>query len=116
MLTSSYVSFEIYLEITKKKAQYGRYIDTKLWDQFQSLALPNARFRFYNADNTLISRNGRDFDFDSLSSFVDWWSEFFKNAQTLHMFGPPEMSLQSEDEVFVSWSMEDQLCFQGTAN
>ncbi len=113
MSTLSNIPFETFLEITKKKAQYGRYIDTKKWDQLRLLAMPNARFRFNNADNTLITRNGQAMDFQSLTSFVDWFSQFFKYAQTLHMFGPPEMSLLSKDEVFVSWSMEDQIYFHG---
>lgn len=113
MSTPSNIPFETVLEITKKKAQYGRYIDTKKWDQFCLLALPNARFRFRNADNSIITRDGQAMDFQSLTSFVDWFSQLFENAQTLHMFGPPEMSLLSKDEVSVSWSMEDQIYFHG---
>lgn len=116
MSTLPQIPFEVYLEITNKKAQYGQYLDTKQWDRFQQIALPDAKFRFLNPDKTVIFRNGQHFDFASRSSFVEWFRKLFEGAQTLHMFGPPAMSLQSEDEVLVTWAMEDQLNFPETSN
>ena len=109
------IPFEIYQEITAKKAQYGRFLDTKQWRAFQQIALPGARFRFQNPDGTIISRDGNDLDFNSLAAFVDYFSKLFSKAQTLHMFGPPEMTLESEDRVQVTWAMEDQLLFEGNS-
>jgi hypothetical protein len=109
------ITFEAYQAIVKKKAQYGRFVDTKQWDQMQAIALPSARFKFQHPDGTVISRDGKDLDFDSCSSFVDYFCQFFSNAQTLHMFGPPQMTLMSEDEASVIWAMEDRIYFQGNS-
>lgn len=106
------VPYEVYLEISRKKAHYGRFLDTKQWDQFQHIARPDARFHFYDTNNEIITRNGKPYDFTSLAAFVDWFSIFFGKAQTLHMFGPPDMSMQSANEISVIWSMEDQIYFQ----
>ena len=113
MANLSTVPLEAYQQITNKKAQYGRYIDTKQWENFSLITLPNALFRFQNVDGTTISRNGDNLSFGSLEFFVGHFSKFFANAQTLHMFGPPQMTMDAEDRVRVIWAMEDQLCFQG---
>ena len=115
MYPQTTVSYETFQGIAQKKAQYGRCIDTKQWDGLQHVALPNTRFRFCNPDMTTICRNGKDLDFDSLHKFVAWFSNFFEDARTLHMFGPPDMSPRSNDEVAASWAMEDQLCFTENA-
>lgn len=109
----SEVPYEVYLEITRKKAQYGRYLDTKQWVQFQKTAKPNARLRFHDVEGNIIARNGKNYDFDFLAAFIDWFSGFFRSAQTLHMFGPPEIYMPSADEARVIWSMTDHIYFNG---
>ena len=86
------VPHEAYLEISRKKGQYGRFLDTKQCDGFQRTAKSDARFDFYDSKNGIITRDGKPYDFSLLAAFTDCSSAFFGKARTLHMFGPPDIS------------------------
>lgn len=111
MASHSDSSTHHYEGLVRQKARYGRYLDTKQWHSFVQIALPDARFRFQDVDGSIIFRNGTGMDFDSLSSFVDYFRELFADAQTLHMFGPPDVQIERGEQVEVIWAMEDQLHF-----
>lgn len=108
------VPAEIAEVIIRKKSRYGRYIDTKQWDKFDQVALPNAEFSFYDTDGSILKAGNTPFVFLSPAAFTDFFSKFFTNAQTLHMFGPGELQLTSFDEVKAIWAMEDQIILKHT--
>ena len=101
--------------ITRKKSQYGRYIDTKQWDKFDQVALPDAELSFFDSDGSILKAGNTAFAFPSSKAFTDFFNKFFSNAQTLHMFGPGEMQRKAIDEVDAVWGMEDQIILQHTA-
>jgi hypothetical protein len=103
------VPVEIAEIIFRKKSQYGRYIDTKQWDKFDQVALPDAEFIFFDTDGSILKAGDTSFAFPSSTAFTGFFSKFFANAQTLHMFGPGELQLKAIDEVGAIWGMEDQI-------
>lgn len=119
MADAANISFQTYLDITNKKAQYGRYLDTKQWSAFRSIALPDAHFEFRDTDGSVFVRDEKILSFESTTAFVDFFSKYFAGAQTLHMFGPPHMIAESSvaagERVKVTWAMEDQLYFSGNS-
>ena len=109
--TARELSFQTYLEIADKKSQYGRYLDTKQWDKFRLIARPDAQFHFEDANEEVLVRNGKSLRFDRRDAFVEYFGKFFADAQTLHMFGPPQIVMEEEEKVNVTWAIADQLCF-----
>ncbi|KAL2857042.1 hypothetical protein BJX68DRAFT_229981 [Aspergillus pseudodeflectus] len=101
--------------VTRKKAQYGRYIDTKQWDKFDQVALPDAKLSFYDADGSVLKAGNTSFQFQSSAAFTTFFRKFFANAQTLHMFGPGDLQLEAPGEVRAIWGMEDQIILKHTA-
>lgn len=103
------IPVEIAEIIIRKKSQYGRYIDTKQWDKFDQVALPDAEFLFLDTDGSILNAGKTSFEFRSSKAFTSFFSNFFAEAQTLHMFGPGEFQLKAIDEVGAIWGMEDQI-------
>lgn len=108
------IPVEIAEVIIRKKAQYGRYIDTKQWDKFDQVALPDAEFNFYDTDGSILKAGNTLFAFPTPTAFTDFFSKFFLNAQTLHMFGPGELQMTCSDEVKAIWGMEDEIILKHT--
>ncbi|KUI61644.1 hypothetical protein VP1G_08817 [Cytospora mali] len=103
------IPFEISEIISRKKALYGRYIDTKQWEKFNSIALADAELRFFEPDGTLTHVGKTPLAFTSPDAFAKFFSKVFANAQTLHMFGRGELEHFRPDEVNAIWPMEDQI-------
>ncbi|KFY78693.1 hypothetical protein V499_02186 [Pseudogymnoascus sp. VKM F-103] len=108
------VPIEIAETIFRKKSQYGRYIDTKQWNKFAEVALPNAELSFFDSDGSILVAGKTPLVFSSSQAFTSFFSKFFANAQTLHMFGPGELEQIKSDEVKATWGMEDQIILNGT--
>lgn len=108
------IPLEIAEIITRKKSQYGRYIDTKQWDKFDQVALPDAEFSFYNTGRSILKAGHTPFVFLSPGALTEIFSKFFASAQTLHMFRPGELQLGDIDEVTAIWGMEDQIILKHT--
>lgn len=102
--------------ITKKKSMYGRYIDTKEWDKFGQVALPDAQLNFYGTNGSLLMVGKTALPFPSAKSFTAFFKKFFAKAQTLHMFGPGEFEQTNPDEVKAIWAMEDEIILRTTAD
>lgn len=100
--------------ITAKKARYGRFVDTKQWDKFSEIALPEATLRFLDTDNTPLRVGKIQLVFDSTSAFVKYFSDTFARANTLHMFGPGDLKQVAPDEVEAIWAMEDEIIVPGS--
>jgi hypothetical protein len=113
-IISMSIPVEIAEVIIRKKSQYGRYIDTKQWDKFDRVALPDAEFSFYDTDGSILKAGNTSFAFPSSAAFTVFFSKFFASAQTLHMFGPGELQLKADDEVGAIWGMEDQIILKHT--
>ncbi|KAL1885811.1 hypothetical protein Plec18167_001306 [Paecilomyces lecythidis] len=103
------VPFEISQKIHQKKAQYGRYIDTKQWDEFDQIALPDAELIFLDTNGSVLTVGKTALTFSTPKQFTTFFRRFFANAQTLHMFGPGDLQQTGSDEVKAIWSMEDQI-------
>lgn len=109
------VPLEVAETICRKKSQYGRYIDTKQWNNFGQVALPEAEFNFFDSDGSILMAGRTALAFSSSKAFTEFFSSFFANAQTLHMFGPGELEQTAADEVKAIWGMEDQIILNSTA-
>ncbi|KAI7782496.1 hypothetical protein LA080_013496 [Diaporthe eres] len=103
------VSSETTEIISRKKALYGRYIDTKQWDKLSSIALPDAELRFFEPDGSLTHVGRTPLAFTSPEQCTSFLHKLFGNAQTLHMFGRGELEQTKADEVRAIWPMEDQI-------
>jgi hypothetical protein len=62
--------------ITRKKSQYGRYIDTKQWDKFDQVALPDAGLSFFDSDGSILKAGNTAFAFSSSKVFTDFFKKF----------------------------------------
>lgn len=103
------VSPEATETISRKKALYGRYIDTKQWDKLSSIALPDAELRFFEPDGSLTHVGRTPLAFKTPQECTAFFHKFLGNAQTLHMFGRGELEQVKADEVRAIWPMEDQI-------
>ncbi|KAF2183155.1 hypothetical protein K469DRAFT_635649 [Zopfia rhizophila CBS 207.26] len=109
------VPFDVAEIISRKKAQYGRCIDTKQWHNFNQVALSDTEFNFLDPDGSIIMAGKTRLTFPSSKAFTEFFGRFFRNAETLHMFGPGELEQVAPDEVTAIWGMEDQLLLKSTA-
>lgn len=95
--------------ISRKKALYGRYIDTKQWDKLSSIALPDAELRFFEPDGSLTHVGRTPLAFKTPEECTSFFHKLLGNAQTLHMFGRGDLEQIKVDEVRAIWPMEDQI-------
>ncbi|KAJ0113809.1 hypothetical protein J7T55_010053 [Diaporthe amygdali] len=95
--------------ISRKKALYGRFIDTKQWDKLSSIALPDAELRFFEPDGSLTHVGRTPLAFTSSEECASFFHKLLRNAQTLHMFGRGELDQINPDEIRAIWPMEDQI-------
>jgi hypothetical protein len=109
------VEYEVAEIIRRKKSQYVRLIDTKQWDEFREVALPNAELSFHDTDGSLMMVGRTGMAFTSIGAFTAYFSKFFAKAQTLHMLGNGELERIGPKEVKAIWGMEDQLLLSGSA-
>lgn len=103
------VSRETAEAISRRKALYGRYIDTKQWDKLCSIALPDAELRFFDPDGSLTYVGRTPLAFTSSKECASFFHKLFGNAQTFHMFGRGELEQIKADEVRAIWPMEDHI-------
>lgn len=103
------VSWETKETISRKKALYGLYIDTKQWDRLSCIALPDAELRFFEPDGSLTHVGRTPLAFTSPEKCASFFQKLFGNAQTLHMFGRGELEQTKEDEIRAIWPMEGQI-------
>lgn len=109
------VSPDIAAIITKKKAMYGRYIDTKQWDKLGQVMLPDAKLSFKDTDGSPLIVGKTCLVFPSAASFAAFFKRFFAKAQTLHMFSLGELEQRGPGEVKAIWAMEDEIILRGSA-
>ncbi|KAI1849066.1 hypothetical protein JX265_011271 [Neoarthrinium moseri] len=102
---------DVIAAITRKKARYGRYADTKQWHKYEGdVSLPSTRYRFLDVSGAPLRVGGFGvLVFDSTRTFTAFFTRFFANLQTLHNIGPGDFEQVRADEVKVVWGFEDQL-------
>jgi hypothetical protein len=91
--------------IRRKKSQYCRFADSNQWERFKDISLPDATFVFVDPTDTVINTNGVDYQFASRESFVAFFSQVFRNLQTIHMVDPGDLEQTNADEVKAVWSV-----------
>jgi hypothetical protein len=101
--------------ITRKKAQYGRFADLKQWEKFDQISLPETSFNFYDTNGTPLQVGKTALVFPNRKLFINFFEPFFRNLQTQHIFGPPDLEMIKKGEVRAIWALEDQLIMKGTA-
>lgn len=105
----AHVSPEVALAITRRKARYARYADTKQWDKFESLNLPTTNYSFIHNDGTPIMFGSKALVFDSPARVAAYFKKFFAAQDTMHNIGPGDFEYVSDTEVKAVWGFEDQL-------
>lgn len=100
---------EVAERIRAKKHRYGRYLDTRQWDELAQVALPNAQITIFDPSGAISRVGSTDMAFGSIKDFAHFCSRIFAGMQTLHMFGQGELEQTARDEVKAIWSMEDQI-------
>lgn len=100
--------------VTNRKAQYARFADTKQWDKFVELGLPDARYSYLDSSGNPVALEGKPAVFDSPKSCAAFFGPFFRKQQTLHNISLAEITQTGPDEVEVIWAFEDQLIRNNT--
>ena len=81
----AHVSPEVAIAITRQKARYCRYADTKQWDKLASdVTLPNARLAYCDSAGAPLRVSGRALVFDSAASFAAFYAKFFAPVDSMH--------------------------------
>ena len=87
------------------KAKYCRYIDTKDWDAFTALFVPEPRIRMFDPEDAQL------FAFDDREAFAAVSREFLANARSIHQLHNAEIEQLAPDRIAATWSMEDLIVF-----
>ncbi|KAL2016753.1 hypothetical protein VTK56DRAFT_3101 [Thermocarpiscus australiensis] len=88
--------------IRSKKAQYTRLADTKQWDKFDAIFVPDATFTFVDADGKVIvtpDEAATPYQWHSLESWAAFFEKALADAEVIHLAGPGEFELVGPDEV-----------------
>jgi hypothetical protein len=105
---------EVAETIRGKKAQYCRYIDTKQWDKFETLGLPDSTFAFFNPDGSPMTVGRTALTFPSPKAFTTNLKKNFADVRTLHLVGVGDLRQIGEEEVYAIWSMQDQIILKNS--
>ncbi|KFH43814.1 hypothetical protein ACRE_054030 [Hapsidospora chrysogenum ATCC 11550] len=106
----AHVSPEIALAITRQKARYGRYADTKQWDKFErDIALSDARYSYCDVNGKPLQVGKQALVFDSARSAAAFFERFFAPQATMHNLGVGDFEHTAEDEVQSVFGFEDQI-------
>jgi hypothetical protein len=91
--------------IRQSKAQYCRFVDSKEWEAFGRLLVPDAKVRIVDPAGATIAA------FDRSADFVRSAMDFIGAGQSIHQIHNEEFEPISDDEVSAIWSMEDYIVF-----
>jgi len=91
--------------IHRKKAQYCRYADTKQWNLFDTIALPDATFEYRNEGGAVISFGGVDCSFSSRDALIAYMTDSFKDQQLIHALSQGELEQTGPDEIKAIWTV-----------
>lgn len=86
--------------IRSKKARSMRFADTKQWSSFDTIFLPDATFRFVDAEGEIVTTpDGMQFSWDSLAAWAGVFEQALAGVQSTHIIGLGELELVGPDEV-----------------
>ena len=106
----AHVSPEVAIAITRQKARYCRYGDTKQWDRLaREVMLPDARLVYCDDAGKPLRVSGRDLVFDSSTSFAAFYTNFFAQFDTMHNLCSADIEQVAPDEVKSVFGFEDQV-------
>ncbi len=99
------VSSDIADVLNRKKIRYCRLADTNKWEQFDSIALPDATFAFYQSNGSFMNLEGIDYSFPTRAEFTKFFSNLFKDLQVIHVVGAGDLEQVGPDEVRGVWTV-----------
>lgn len=102
------VSHETAQALTRRKARYARYADTKQWDKFESIFLPNATSAFVDRDGNPITMGKQGLVFDTGKAMAAYFEKFNTGQDAIHNIGPGDFEQVGPDEVKAVWVVEYQ--------
>lgn len=105
----AHVSPEVAGAITRQKARYARYADTKQWDKLEALNLPTAAYAFLDNSGRPLAVGKKALVFDSPRPVADYFRKFFAAMDTMHNIGPGDFEQAAPGEVRAVWGFEDQI-------
>jgi hypothetical protein len=100
---------EVREEIRDRKAKYCRYLDTKQFNDWETIFCTNARITYYGPDGEVL------LDFKDITEFSRLTRALFETASTIHQIHNSEITLVSEMEAHAIWSIEDWHVYSATA-
>jgi hypothetical protein len=92
-------------QVRRAKARYCRLIDTRSWQDFAELFLPDVRIRMIDPEGHVIVA------FDERDAFLAVTRSFLEGARSIHHVHNDEIDQISATQIEAIWSMEDQLVF-----
>lgn len=101
------VSPEVALAIHQTKAKYCRFADTKQWDAFEQITVPNIVFK-------MVQDGAVSASFPDRASWISHFSEFFKGKQCHHLIGGAEYEEVGPDEVKAIFAIQYYVADEGT--
>jgi hypothetical protein len=110
----AHVSPEVFQAISRQKARYARYADTKQWDKWEKeIFFPDARFSFFDTDGKPLKVGKQTLAFDSTKALATFFNKFFASVDTLHNICPGDLEQVAPDEVKAVFGFEDQVMAKG---
>ena len=100
---NAHEQLEASLAISRTKARYCRFLDTKNWDGYASLFTEDFELDVSEGSSLPIIR-GRDAALRQIQSSIG-------NARTAHQVHTPEIEFIGDDEARVIWAMQDRVVF-----
>ena len=100
MNVSASEHYEIVVAVTKLKAQYFRFMDTKDWSSWSDL---------FTEDAVLENLSHREHPLAGRDTIVDTVSRNLERMVTVHHGHMPEIEVIDSGRVNATWSMEDRL-------
>ncbi|KAL3293791.1 bile acid 7-alpha [Colletotrichum asianum] len=106
----AHVSPEVALAISRQKARYARYADTKQWDKFdKEIGLPTAQYVYCGTGGQPVVLGTQKCVFESPGACAAWFGNFFSYLETLHNIGLGDFEQIAPDQVKAVFGFEDQL-------
>ncbi|KAK3307670.1 uncharacterized protein B0T15DRAFT_484726 [Chaetomium strumarium] len=87
--------------MTTPPPDYTRFADTKQWNKFDTIFVPDATFTFVDIDGKVISTpdGAIPYKWYSLESWVAFFEKALADLQVIHLTGPGEFELVGPNEV-----------------
>lgn len=112
----AHVSPEVAQAITRRKARYARYADTKQWDKFEAIFLPTATSAFVDRDRNPMMLGNQALVFNTGKAMAAYFEKFNTGQDAIHNIGPGDFEQVAPDEVKAVWVVEYQTISRALGN